>query len=212
VDAPLGLGVRNALHAMATRFEFQFRVHAEADDLGDDFLVPTHFALALRNQFDLPALTLGITEIHPEQIAGEQRGFVATGAGPYFQKDIPLVVGILRQQLSLQFVLEVEEPLFAFLHFRVDQLAHLGIADHGQRRGNILFTLDVGVVQLDRRRDLRMLARELAVIFHVPGHVLAGQQGVEFLQPGGKPRQLGGNGRLHSGSLISNTRARAATN
>src|SRR6266550_4093301 len=50
---------------------------AAPPDLGDDFLVATRASLARRNHLDLPAVLRGKALIHPEQIAGEQRGLVA---------------------------------------------------------------------------------------------------------------------------------------
>src|SRR5258708_15897285 len=56
-----------------------------------------------------------------------------------------------------------------------------------------------------------MLAGELAVIVQILSDVFAGEQGVQFLQPGGQLRQLGGDRRFHSGGSTWYRRASAAT-
>src|SRR6476661_7661148 len=45
-------------------------------------------AFAGRDHLDLPALQAGEALVHPEQIAGEQRGLVAAGAGADFQHHV----------------------------------------------------------------------------------------------------------------------------
>src|SRR6185295_14021327 len=70
------LGVGHPLHPVYSRFEFQFGERAAALHLGDDFLVAAHGAFAGGNRLDLPALQTCKPLIHPEQVAGEQRGLV----------------------------------------------------------------------------------------------------------------------------------------
>ena len=98
VNAALRLGVGHALHAMHAGFEFQFGERAAAPDFGDDFLEAAHGAFAGGDHLDLPALQAGEALIHPEQVAGEQRGLVAAGAGADFQHHVAVVHGILGQQ------------------------------------------------------------------------------------------------------------------
>ena len=94
---PLRLGVGHALHPVHAGFEFQFGERAAALHLGDDFLEAAHGAFAGGDHLDLPALQGGKTLIHPEQVAGEQRGLVAAGAGADFQHHVALVHGVLGQ-------------------------------------------------------------------------------------------------------------------
>ena len=46
----------------------------------------------------LPALLGGVALVHPEQVAGEQRGLVAAGAGADFQDHVALVHRVLRHE------------------------------------------------------------------------------------------------------------------
>ena len=45
---------------------------------------------------------VGVAEVHPEQVTGEERGLVATRARPDLQDDVPVVVRIARQQVDGQ--------------------------------------------------------------------------------------------------------------
>jgi len=96
MDAALGFGVGHALHAMDTRFEFELGERAAAADLRDDLLEAAHGAFAQGDHLDLPALRGGIAFVHAEQIAGEERGLVAAGAGADFQDHVALVHRVLR--------------------------------------------------------------------------------------------------------------------
>ena len=58
---------------------------------------PTPLSLMVQH-LDLPALTLGVARVHPEQVRGEERRFVAAGAGADFEHDVLGVVGILRDE------------------------------------------------------------------------------------------------------------------
>jgi hypothetical protein len=48
---------------------------------------------------------LGKAAVHAEQVAGEQRRFVAAGAGTDLQEHVGSVVGVPRQQQGLQALL-----------------------------------------------------------------------------------------------------------
>ncbi len=97
VNAALGFGVGHALHAVHPRFEFQLGERAAALHLGDDFLKPADRAFRGRNHLDAPALQRGKALIHPEQVAGEQRGFIAAGPGADFQHHVALVHRVFGQ-------------------------------------------------------------------------------------------------------------------
>ena len=96
MDASLALGRRYALDAMRSRFEFQPGVDAAACDSADDLLVTTVFAISRRQDFHLPAHRLGVARVHAEQVARENRGFVAARAGTDLQVDVAVVVRVRR--------------------------------------------------------------------------------------------------------------------
>ena len=107
VDAALRLGLRHALHAVRAGFELESRIGAAALDARDDFLVAAVFAGAGGQDFQLPALALGVARVHAEQVAGEDRRLVAAGAGAHFQEDIAFVARILRNQQQAERALPV---------------------------------------------------------------------------------------------------------
>jgi hypothetical protein len=57
------------------------RVGALPADLDDDLLEAAVLGLALREDLGLEASALGVAQVHAQQLAGEQRRLVATGAG-----------------------------------------------------------------------------------------------------------------------------------
>ena len=61
-------------------------------------LKPPLRAFAQRQDFGLPALLGGVALVHAEQVAGEQRGLVAAGAGADFEDGVVLVHRVLGQQ------------------------------------------------------------------------------------------------------------------
>ena len=66
MDTALAFGGWNALHAVAAGFKFQTAVCAQADNAGDDFFVATQFAFVGGNDFNLPAVTLGVAAVHTQ--------------------------------------------------------------------------------------------------------------------------------------------------
>ena len=98
VDAARRLGVGHALHAVHARLEFQLGEGAASLDLGDDLLVAAHRAFARRHRPRPSTCWRRIALVHAEQVAGEQRGLVAAGAGADFQDHVALVHRVLRDQ------------------------------------------------------------------------------------------------------------------
>ena len=92
VDAAAGFGGRHALHAVHAALVLQLAVDALALDQRDDFLDAAGVGVAGRHHLELPALALGVARVHAEQVGGEQRRFVAAGAGADFEDDVLLVV------------------------------------------------------------------------------------------------------------------------
>ena len=91
-----------------------------------------------RQDVDPPALSLREAAVHPEQVAREQAGLVAAGAGPYLQHDVLLVVRVLRhhQDPDLgQQVLAAALQLGQLLLGELAQLGLLGVRAGGQLAG-----------------------------------------------------------------------------
>src|SRR5450631_3266878 len=107
VDAAGGFGVGYALHAVHAGFEFELGEHATSAHFGDDFLEAAFGAFADRHDFRLPALQGGVAFVHAEQVAGEQRGLVAAGAGADFQDGVVIVHRVFRDQRKLDLLFEL---------------------------------------------------------------------------------------------------------
>ena len=115
-----------------------------------------------RQNFDLPALPLGVFDIHAEQVAGEQSRFVPARARSDFDDRAALVGGVLGQERDLN-------ALGHRFRFRFDG-GKLGFG-HGahvrveirltQQRREIRALLFLGLEGLDRR-DHRLELVELA--------------------------------------------------
>ena len=171
VNAPLRLGVGHALHPVHAGLEFQLGERAAALHFGNDFLVAAHGAFAGGDHFDLPALQGGKALIHPEQVAGEQRGLVAAGAGADFQHDVAVVHGILGQQRDADLLRQLGAAFHQPLALGLGHAAHLGV------RGGVRYQrIDagqfgiggaVGFDGVDQRIEFGKLAGELDVIFRL---------------------------------------------
>src|SRR5215469_6603634 len=98
MDAPLRLGGGHALYAVRTGLEFQPRECPLAGNATDDLAVAAVLAGALAEYLRAEAFGFGIARVHAVQVAGEDRGFVATRPGAHLEKDVALIAPILRQQ------------------------------------------------------------------------------------------------------------------
>jgi hypothetical protein len=132
VDPAARLGRGHALDAVDAAFELQLREHALPRHAGDDFLEAACVGRRAGDQLDPPALRFGITLVHPEQIAREQRRFVATGARAHLEHRRALIRGIARQQRERELAvrgLEQRAILVQFLRRHRAQLV-IGILGH----------------------------------------------------------------------------------
>ena len=149
---------------MHARLELQLGEGAAPSDLGDDFLVAAHRAFARRHDLDLPAVLGGEALVHPEQVAGEQRGLIAAGAGADFQNDVALVHRIFRHQRLADVLRERVAPRLQRRLLGLGERAHVairpGIVQHRVEVGDLALDRAVGLDRLDRRRQLGELARQ----------------------------------------------------
>ncbi len=184
MDTALGFGLRHALHAVRTGLELELGVDVVTLDAGDHFLEATVLALVGRQHLDPPALLLGITRIHAEQVAGEDRRLVATGAGADFQIDVAPVVGVLRQQHALQAVLQLDQRLTGLGDFLLGHLAQVRVAVLEQRLGT--FEVGLHLAQLaeggDYRLDLGIFLGVRPKLALLGDHLGVAEQRREFLE------------------------------
>lgn len=141
MDAPLRFGRRNALYAVAAGFKFQTPVYAVAGHFSDNFLVAAVLAFAGAHDFNAPAAGFGIAAVHTEQVASEQRGFVAAGARSHFDERITLVIRIFWQQQHLQLLFQLFAFVFRFAQFILRHFAHFRIVEHHLRGFDVILNL-----------------------------------------------------------------------
>ncbi len=84
VDAALGLGLGNALHAMPAALELKLLKGRFAGDGKNDLLQSPQLGRAEIEHFVFPAALVGKPLVHIEQLGSEQCRFVAAGARPDF--------------------------------------------------------------------------------------------------------------------------------
>src|SRR5688500_2035998 len=85
---------------MHARLELELAVRALTDDAEDDLLEAALLRVALRQDLDLPAMTLGVARVHPVEIEREERCLFSTFAGADLDDDVLLVERIARHELG----------------------------------------------------------------------------------------------------------------
>ncbi len=199
MDAALGLGGGHALHAVRAGLELEPRVHVLTGDAGDDFLVAAVFAGTLVHHFHFPAMVAGVIVVHAEQIAGENRRLVAAGGGADFEKDIAVVVRILRQQqrldLGFQFFDELLRLCNLFLRHFADRFVL--VLQHGARGFQLFAGRAIVAVQLHHRIDLGVFLRQLAELVLLADDLRVGKQAFDFLKALRQAGEPCFDGRVH---------------
>ena len=74
-------------------------------------LVAAEVGLVGRQHLGLPAATLGVPQVHPQQVAGEQRGFLAALPRLDLDHHVLAVVRVARGEQFTQFGLQFGDPL-----------------------------------------------------------------------------------------------------
>src|SRR5262249_7101218 len=142
VDAPRGLGLGDPLDAMDAALELEAAVDAVPGDLDDDLLDAAESGRVVGEDLGLPPVALGVAVVHPVELLGEERRLVAARAGPDLEKDVLLVVRVLREEQRLELALEpLHLPDQRELLF-LGELAHplvLGLADERLRLVELLY-------------------------------------------------------------------------
>ena len=193
---PLRFCRRHALHAVAAGLEAQRAVDPIAIDAQHHFLEAAELARRLAEHLGLPALAFGKTRVHAQQVAREQRGLVAAGAGADFEERRAGVVGVLGQQQALHFVFELPQfglgvrDLLMGHRDHVGILGGAGLGQHLARGRQIVFASAAAREAAGQLRDFGVLARQRHVLRHVGHDVLARQQEVELFEALGKAFQL----------------------
>jgi hypothetical protein len=166
VDPPGRLGHRDPLDAVDAALVLQpgedplaLAGRAPALDRDRDVLEAAEIALGLVQHLGAPALALREAQVHPQQVAGEQRGLLTALAGLDLQDDVAIVVRVTRDQQAAQ-------PLPA-LGLGVLQAGQLGAKPSSSSgelaaRGEVVAGCPPGAQRLDDSGQLRVAAAESA--------------------------------------------------
>ncbi|EKD59702.1 MAG: hypothetical protein ACD_54C01183G0001 [uncultured bacterium] len=156
----LRLGFRHALHTVHAGFEFQLGEDTFALDVNRDILDAAKFAVLLFENLEGPAHFFGIALIHPQQISGEQRGFIATRAGADFEDRRAGVGGVFRQKRNLQPRFHFRDAGFQARQFIFGQFAHFRIGQHDFSFGQIIERAAISGDLIGHRLQIGIFARQ----------------------------------------------------
>jgi hypothetical protein len=112
-------------------FEFQPREDVAAGDFGAGFLDAAQAGVGVVEDFEPPAMRLGILLIHREQFGREQPGFVPASGGTDLQDGRTGVCFVFRQQGETDFVLQHRDLRLQRAQFGLGQFLHLGVREQG---------------------------------------------------------------------------------
>ena len=164
--------------------ELEPREDARARDARDDLLVAAVLARALAEHLDLPALALGVARVHAEQVAGEDRGFVAAGAGADLEEDVAVVARVLRDEQPRELERLGLEPGVHVLQFLLGERAHLGVGAARQllRGGALRLEAAEGAEARRDRLEPRVLHGQVAEAGAAADHLGVGEQPAHLLE------------------------------
>ena len=122
---------------MDPAFVLQPGEHPGAGDVGDHFLEPTDIVGIGADNLDLPALLRREPLVHPQQIGGEQRRFIAPGPAADFQHRRARIGRIARQHGHGQRMFGLGQPGVEFGEFLSGHRLHFRIGQHGRQPGDL---------------------------------------------------------------------------
>jgi hypothetical protein len=133
VNAALGLGGRDTLHAVHPALVAKSPERLLALDVDDDLANPASIGVRNRKRLDLPAARLRVTAIHPIEVSGKERGFVSTGPRANLQDRVLFLVWILRNEQQTNLALHRDLLFFEFRKLDLGEFAHFAVVvlEHG---------------------------------------------------------------------------------
>src|SRR5690606_9985585 len=117
----------DALYAMHAALVLEERVGALAAHLERHFLEAAVVALVAAQLFDVEALALRVARVHAGQLAGEEAGLVAAGAGADLDDHVLGVVGVAREHAHADLLAERLEGVPALDELGLCELPHLRV-------------------------------------------------------------------------------------
>src|SRR5690606_8168576 len=161
MDASAALGHGDALDAMHSRLEAKPAIDLIACDDGDHFFEAAGRCIALRSDFNLPPLALGVARIHTEKIGRKERRLLASGASADLEKDVLFVVRILGKQEEVDRLFKLFDPRFKLGKLFLGELTQLGVGERLLILADLLLRLEEFVISLDELVQVRALAAQL---------------------------------------------------
>ena len=202
MDAALGLGLGDALDAVGAGFELEAGIDAAAADAHHHLLEAAEFALAGAHLLRPPATDLGVSQVHAQEVGGEEGGLGATGPGPHLQEDVTLIVGVRWDQQALQLGFQGGAPLPGRVHFFPGQPGHLRIGEHGLGVGEVLLDGLVAVEAAGHGLELGVFLAQGAEPGLVPLDLGFRHQGGDLGKALGETLQLALDGGIHQASRL----------
>ena len=184
VNAALGLGGGDALHAVDAGLVFEVAEDFFAGDFDDHFLKSAHVGGGGVEVLRFPATVGGIVLIEAEKFAGEEGGFVAASAGADFEKGVAFFGGVAGEEGVLHFG---AEALNFFFQLRDFLGGHFGkfVGAFGELAVVFQFGLEVlkVVPHPEDLFDRLVLAGEGGGAFLVGEKLGFGHCGFDFVEP-----------------------------
>jgi len=150
----------------------------------NDFFEAAHRARRGVEHFQLPALALGKTAVHAEQIAGKQRRLVAARAGPDFHNGVAPIHFVLGDQAQSQVFLDGRQPLLQFFQLMPGHADQFWVRLGADQLAQALLLGQQALVGFDRFDDgaqAGVFASQLGQPLRIGGHLRVRQRLRDFL-------------------------------
>ena len=125
MDAALGLGGGDALHAVHAALVFEHAIDFLARDVESDVFVAAGGAFVEIDDFHFPVLLFTVARIHAEKVAGKDAGLVAARAAAYLDHGVLAVGGVGGDEHDTDVLFHLVTSLGAFGKFLLGHLAQL---------------------------------------------------------------------------------------
>ena len=167
---------------MGTGLKLQPGVGAAALHRGHHFLHAAQLRQVLADHGQGKALSLGVHGVHPQQVGSEQGTLLPANASPDLQDHVLLIVGILGQQQTLQFLLHPLRLRFCRGKFLLGQFTQLRVGQHLLGVGLILLCLAVGPECRHDGGQFLLFPAQTGQLFPVTVHRRIGQLALDLRQ------------------------------
>ena len=166
MDAAAGFGLWDPLNTVSAHLIPQVAVDLVAHDRENDFLEAPEIGATSVDDLDLPALLLGKTAVHAEEVSCEEGGLIPAGAGADLNDDVSSSILVFNQDAVHELLLgklELRGELFNLLERQLPQLRFfLGVFGDLPIVGYGFKQLPVPLVLVDHLGERAAFARQQA--------------------------------------------------